>query len=180
MYLEPPPIAPKNGAMFDVLWEGALGRVRAQSLLVDIDTAEVWDATTCQRISKPALEALQVVIRRELMILPTEVSRARAQAEKTGCSTLIDHRPKPTDFHPARLTQADGDEKSASYRYTITWGGCGYMITSPVRLDIRDGEVKFMIIGNSMYVIDDRGTTREVHYERVCVDSPPPPLAPKR
>src|SRR5690242_16525595 len=55
-YLVPPPVAPKNGATFDVLWNGEeSGRVRAQSLVVDIETAEVWDASTCKSISTPAV-----------------------------------------------------------------------------------------------------------------------------
>jgi hypothetical protein len=165
-YLEPPPTPPKNGATFDVLWNSGSDRVRAQSLVVDLDTAEVWDATTCQRLSTPAVRTVQVAIRRKLQILATEVSRARAQAEINGCSNMIDQRPKRSDFRPAPLDTIDADRNAASYRYTVTSGGCGYRISSPVPLDTRDGQVKFAIIAGCMYVIDDLGGIREVRYER--------------
>jgi hypothetical protein len=169
-YLEPPLIAPKNGATFDALWDGrGSDKERAQSLVVDIDTAEVWDATTCQYISTSAVTAVQTVIRRELKILAIEVSRARAEAQKNGCSNLIDQRPKLADFHPARVISVDPD-KNGEYRYTVRSGGCHYRISSPTPLEIRNGEVKFVIIASAMYAIDDRGRIREVQYERgVCV-----------
>jgi hypothetical protein len=110
------------------------------------------------------------VIRRNLKILASEVSRARTQAEKTGCSNLIDQRPKRTDFRRVRVISVDHDKNGPSYRYRVTSGGCGYMISSPVPLDIQDGDVKFTIIAASMYAVDDRGGIREVRYESgVCV-----------
>jgi len=55
----------QKGAMFDVFWAEPVTRsVRAQSLVVDIDTGEVWDPGRCERVSTPALEAAQRVIRR--------------------------------------------------------------------------------------------------------------------
>jgi hypothetical protein len=170
-YLEPPPTPPKNGAMFDVLWgENPSDRVRAQSLVVDIDTGDVWDAIACQRLSTPAVESAQTVIRRELRIVALEVARARSQTQANGCSNLIDPRPKRSDFHSARVRTLDADKDRGSYRYSFSWGGCGYGISSPLPLDTRDGEVKFAIISNSMYVIDDHGAMREVQYQvGICI-----------
>ena len=167
VYLEPPSTPPKNGAMFDVLWgENPSDRVRAQSLVVDIDTVDVWDARACQRLSTPAVESAQTVIRRELKVVALQVTRARAQTQANGCSNLIDPRPKRSDFHSAPVAKLNADKDRASYRYTFSWGGCGYGISSPVPLDTRDGKVKFAIISKSMYVIDDHGGMREVQYQQ--------------
>jgi hypothetical protein len=166
-YLKPPPTAPQHGATFDV-WNGsASGKVPVASVVVDIDTAEVWDAATCQRLSTPALKALQAVIRRELRVTATAVSRARAKAEMTGCSSLIDARPKQSDFHPARLITVDAEKSGA--RYTVTSGGCAYTIFSPVPLSTQNGEVKIAILDGSMYVIDAMGGIRPARFVRgVC------------
>jgi hypothetical protein len=138
-------------------------------IVVDIDTAEVWNAATGQRLSTPALKEVQAVIRRELKIDAAAVSRARAEAEMSGCSNLIDPRPTRRDFHPAPLIGVD-TEKSGESRYAITFGGCAYTIFSPARLNTQSAEVKVAILSGSMYVVDDAERFREVRFERgVCV-----------
>ena len=73
------------------------------------------------------------------------------------------------DFHSARRINLDADEKGASYRYTITTGGCGYMIISPVLLDTG---LRFHDHEQFDILIDAACMSREVRYERrVCVDS---------
>lgn len=169
VYLEPPPVAPRNGAKFEVLWGGASGRDRAQSLVVDIETAEVWDSVTCRRLATPRLRTIQKAIRSELKIPAQEVERALAQAQTNGCSNLIDPRPKRSDFGHARVITVSSDQNGQS-KYTVTWGGCDFKIVSPVPLDVRDGEVKFEILADRMYVIDDRGEIREAAFERsTCI-----------
>lgn len=106
--LEPPPITPKQGATFHILWSGSTSdNVAIKSIVVDIDTAEVWDAARCKRLSTPALKAIQSIMRRELKAAATAVSRARAEAEMHDCSNLIDPRPKRSDFHSAQVISAD-------------------------------------------------------------------------
>jgi hypothetical protein len=100
------------------------------------------------------VKALQAVIRRELKVAAAAVSRASAQAEMTGCSNLIDPRPKRSDFHPARLISVDPEKSEHSYRYAVTSGGCAYTIFSPVPLNTQDGEVNIAILAGSMYLID--------------------------
>lgn len=175
LYLEPPAIAPKNGARFDVWVQTISGLVRTRSLLVDIDTADVWDAARCERVSTPDLQTVQRVIRRELRIPTTEVSSARAVAEKNGCSNLVDPGPKPMDLQPAQLTKVQAGQQGTSYRYTIMSGGCGYVGASPLPIKIREGEIRFTLIGNSIYVMDEDGQIRELHYELQFLPPPPPP-----
>lgn len=177
LVLEPPPLPPRNGAMFNIVRTDQTSRTsRAQSVLVDIDTGEVWEPSACERLSSPSLEESQLMIRRELKILPQDVLRARDLARKSGCSNLIDRRPKPSDLHPAQLIKVEGDQKSTPYRYTFMSGGCGYVGSSPVPLRIRQGtDVPFTIIGTEMYVIDEHGSFQELHYELQFLPPPPPP-----
>jgi hypothetical protein len=135
--LEPPPLPPRNGAMFNVVWtDSTSGTSCTQPVFVDIDTGEVWEPRDCEPISTQPLEEAQTVIRRELKIRSEDVLRARESARKNGCSNLIDRRPKPSDFHPAKLIKTEGDEKSTAYRYTFMSGGDGYVASSPVPIRI--------------------------------------------
>jgi hypothetical protein len=175
LYLERTAIPPRNGARFDVWALTTSGLVRARSLLVDLDTAEVWDAASCERVLTADLRTVQRVIRRELNILSTEVDRARAVAEKNGCSNLVDQTPKPMDLHSAPLIKIEAAQQGTSYRYTFMSGGCGYVGASPVPLNIRAGEIRFTIMGNSIYVMDEDKQIRELHYELQFLSPPPPP-----
>ena len=89
----------------------------------DIDTGEVWEPVRCEPVMTRALETSQRRIRRQLMISPAEVNRARASARENGCSNLVDERPKPADFGPARLGRVSVNEKRTLHRYTIIVGG---------------------------------------------------------
>jgi hypothetical protein len=142
---------------------------------VDIDTAEVWDAARCERVSTLDLQTVQRLIRRELRIPTTEVSRARAVAEKNGCSNLVDPGPNAMDLHPAQLIKVEAGQQGTSHRYTIMSGGCGYVGASPISIKIREGEIRFTLMGNSIYVMDEDGLIRELHYELQFLPPPPPP-----
>ena len=66
--LEPPPIPPKKGAMFNVVSANtAPGSVPLHALLVDINTAEVWEPGSCKPVTTPAL-GTQRKIRRRIKI----------------------------------------------------------------------------------------------------------------
>lgn len=101
-YLEHPPLPPKNGAMFHVLWKDSTSDTRrVLPLLVDIDTAEVWNPNACEPLSTPSLQEAQQVIRRALHIDGQEVIRARDLAKQNGCANLVDPRPTRSDLSPA-------------------------------------------------------------------------------
>ena len=176
--LVPPPIPPKKGAMFDVLWaEAAPASVHLRGILIDIDTGEVWEPARCEPVTTHALEKFQRRIRSQLKISASEVKRARDHAKDNGCSNLVDERPKPADFHLARLVRVTMNDKKTLYRYGITVGGDMYYIAfSPTALRIREGEIKFLKTKTSTYVIDDDGSIQELQDEVNLV----PPLPVKR
>jgi hypothetical protein len=172
--LAPPPIPPKNGAMFEIVWaDPAPGSVHLRGLLVDIDTGEVWDPVRCVPVTTPTLETSQRRLRGQLQISPAEVNRARALAKENGCSNLSDERPKPSAFAPARLGRVWTDEKRSLYRYPITQSDLFYIGVSPVPIKIpEDAEIKFLHTRTSMYVIDDDGSIQELHDESHFVPRP--------
>jgi len=174
--LEPPLIPPKKGAMFDVVWADATpGSLHVHSLLVDIDTGEVWEPLRCERVSTPALETSQRRIRRQLKISVAEVNRARALAKENGCSNLVDERPKLADFHLALVGGLTTNENRTLYRYRIIVADLSYIGISPVPIKIREGaEIKFYRTRTSLYVIDDDGSIQELSDELHFVPPPPP------
>jgi hypothetical protein len=174
--LAPPPISPKKGAMFDVVWAAHTPtRVDVRALLIDIDTGEVWDPVRCERVTTRALETSQRRMRRQLKISSAEVNRARAHAKENGCSNLLDEKPNPADFYLARLGRVTMNEKRTLYRYAITVGGdMSYIAVSPTPIRIREGEIKFSKTKTSMYVIDENGSIQELHDELNFVLPPPP------
>jgi hypothetical protein len=180
--LIPPPIPPKNGATFDVVWaEPAPASPHVRALLIDIDTGDVWEPVRCERVTTRALETAQRRLRRQLTISSADVKRLRAQAKEHGCSNLVDERPKPADFHLARLVRVTMNEKKTSYRYTIMVGGdMSYIAFSPTPLRVREGEIKFSKTKTSMYVIDDDGSIQEMQDEPNSVPPPPPKRSPER
>ena len=174
--LEPPPIPPNNGAMFEIVWaDPAPGTIHLHGLLVDIDTGEVWEPVRCERLTTRALEKSQRTLRGQLKISPAEVNRARALAKESGCSNLVDERPNPSAFVPARLGRVWTDEMRSLYRYPITQSDLSYIGVSSVPIKIREGaEIKVLLTRTSMYVIDDDGSIQELHDESHFVPRPPP------
>ena len=78
---------PRRAVIFDVLWSNpGPGSVHVQFLLVDLDTAEVWEPTVCRRVITSSLLAEQRLLRKRLKISISEVKRARTLAEQSGCS----------------------------------------------------------------------------------------------
>jgi hypothetical protein len=176
--LQPPPIPPKKGAMFNVVSaNSAPGSVHLHALLVDIDTAEVWEPERCEPVTTLALETSQRKIRRQIKISIAEVNRALVLARENGCSNLVDERSKPADFSLWRLAGFSTNEKRTLYRYLITADDVSCIGVSLVPIKIREGsKIKFYRTSASMYVIDDDGSMQELYDERDFV----PPPKPKR
>jgi hypothetical protein len=176
--LESPPIPPKKGAMFSVVSaNSAPGSVHLPDLLVDIDTAEVWEPRSCEPLTTPTLGTAQRKIRRRIKISIAEVNRARVVARENGCSNLVDERPKPSDFSLWRFDRIQyTNEKRTLYRYRISAEELSYIVVSPIPIKIRGSEIKFYRANASMYVIDDDGSMQELYDERDFVA----PIAPRK
>jgi hypothetical protein len=174
--LEPPPIPPKKGAMFNIIWaEPAPGSASVPSIVVDIETGEVWDPMQCERITTPNVVAIQRSIRRQLSIAAIDVNRAQALTRGAGCSNLIDERPREADFALALMAGVSTNEKKTLYRYLLAVDDVQYIGVSPVPISIREGtKVKFLKTRSSMYVIDDGGAIQELHDELHFAPPPPP------
>jgi hypothetical protein len=165
--LESPPVPPKKGAMFEVLWaDPPSDETRLRTILVDIDTGDVWDGVRCELVTTPALETLQRTIRRQLKINARSADRARAVAKENGCSNLVDNRPKREDFGVALLARISANKSRSSYRYVIVQSDQQFAGTSPFRLAVREGsKIRFLITARSMYIIDENGAMQELNGE---------------
>ncbi len=84
--LVPPQKVPHRTITFEVLWANPNPpSVHVQFLVIDLDTAEVWEPMLCKPVVTPTLEIAQRALRNRLKISAQEVKRARDLAEQSGC-----------------------------------------------------------------------------------------------
>jgi hypothetical protein len=84
--LESPQKPGRKAVTFDVLWANpGPGSVHVQFLVVDLETAEVWELMLCKHVVTHSLQTAQRALRNRLSISPSEIKRARALAEQSGC-----------------------------------------------------------------------------------------------
>ena len=84
--LEPQQKPGSKTITFDVLWANrGPGSVHVEFLVVDLETADVWEPMLCRRVSTPSLAAAQRVFRKSLKTSASEVKRSREATWNSGC-----------------------------------------------------------------------------------------------